>query len=73
VESGLPTLHRLAGSLWCKSKVYYLLGLHLSDDAEDNVAALLAVYRNAADLAEDPSERTPEELGFDHAVDVSAY
>ena len=48
VKTSLPSLYRLACSLWSKCKVYYLLSLHLSDDAENDIAAPFSVYWNTS-------------------------
>ena len=72
VESCLPSLHRLTCSFRCECKVHYLAGLHLPDDAEDNVAASFSVYRDTSELTEKPSERPPEKLSFYHAVRLAA-
>ena len=73
METCLPSLHWLACSLRCKSKVYDRSILHLVDYAECNVAASLSIYRNAAELAEKPAEWSPEKLTLDHAVWLAAY
>ena len=73
VEACLPSSYRLACSFWCKRKMNHLAGFHLLDDAEDDVAASLSVNRYAAHLAEKPSERSPEEFSFHHAVRLSAH
>ena len=73
VETGLPSSDRLACSFRCKCKVDDLACLHLLDDAEDNIAASLSVYRDSSKLAEKPSERSPEQLTLHHAVRLAAY
>ena len=73
VETGLPTLYRLACSLWCKCKVNDLLCLHLSDYAECYTAASLSVDRNTTHLTEKPAERTYEKIALHHAVRFSSH
>ena len=73
MESCLPSLYRLACAFRCKCQVYHRRLFHFMDDAESNVAASLPVYRYAAKLAEQPSERTPEKFTFYHAVRFSSH
>ena len=73
VESCLPTFYRLACAFWSQCQMDDLLCLHLLDYAECDIAASLSVHRDASHLAEQPSERAPEQFAFDHAVRLSAY
>ena len=73
MEAGLPSLHSFAGALWSKCKMYDIFALHLLDYAQCYVAASLSVHRDASELSEKPSERSPEHLSLDHAVWLSAY
>ena len=73
VESCLPALYRLAGTLRCKSKMGNGKTLHLLDHAEGHVASPLSVHRDASQLAEQPSQRTPEQFSLHHAVRLSAH
>ena len=73
MEACLPSFYRLAGSFRCKGKVRDFLALHFLDDAEYDIAAALSVNRNSSKFAEQPSERTPEHLSFDHAVRLTTY
>ena len=72
METCLPSLHWLASAFRCECKVDDRRLLHLVDYAECNVAASLSVYRNTSELAEKPSEWTPEKLALDHAVRLSS-
>ena len=73
VETCLPTLYRLTGSLRCKCQMYDLLGLHLLDHTKSDVAASLSVHRNATKLSQKPSERTDKHFTFYHAVRLTAH
>ena len=55
METCLPSLHRLACSFRCKSKVYDRCILHLVDYADGHVASPLSVNRYATELAQKPS------------------
>ena len=72
VEACLPSLARLTCAFRCKCKVYYLACLHFLDYAEDDVAASLSVHRNASELAQKPSEWSPEKFSLYHAVRLTA-
>ena len=73
MESCLPSLHWLACAFRCESEVYHRSSLHFIDYTDSYIAASLSVDRYAAEFAEEPSERTPEEFTFLHAVRLSAY
>ena len=73
VEASLPPLDRLAGSFRSQCKMYDVLFLHLSDDAENDVATSFPINRNPSQFSEQPSQRTPEKFTFDHAIRFSAY
>ena len=73
VESCLPALYRLACAFRSKGQMDGLLCLHLLDYAERGIAASLSVHRDASHLAEQPTERAPEQFSLDHAVRLSAY
>lgn len=72
VKASLPPLDRLAGTFWSQCKMYDVLFLHLSDDAENDVASFFTVYRNTTEFSEKPSQRSPEKFSFDHAVRLAA-
>ena len=73
VETCLPALYRLACSFRCEGEVNHLLCLHLPDHAENYIAASLSVDRNSSELAEKPSERSPEKFSLDHTIRLSAH
>ena len=73
VETGLPSLDRLACALWCKCKVHDRCLFHFVDYAESDIASSFSVNRNTSHLAENPSERSPEQFTLDHAVWLASY
>ena len=73
VETCLPTLYRLACSLWSKCQMCCRESFHLLDYAESDVAASLSVHRNSTKLSQKPSERTDKHFTFYHAVRLTAH
>ena len=73
MEACLPALYRLACAFRSKCQMHYGSPFHLIDDAESHIAASLSVHRNASQLAQKPSERTPEKFSLDHAVRLAAH
>ena len=72
VEAGLPSFDRLACSFRSKRKVYYLTCLHFLDHAQNDIAASLSVYRYSTELAQKPSEWSPEKFSLYHAIRLTA-
>ena len=74
---GMKTCFPSFGGFSCsfrrKREMGDLFALHLSDDAKDYGTAVLSIDRDASELAQKPSERSPEHLAFNHAVWLSSY
>ena len=62
VESGLPSLHRLACAFGSDGQVEPVCIVHLMDDTEHEARRILPVHRESAEFSEQPSERSHEEV-----------
>lgn len=68
VVASLPFFHGLSGAFRGDREVERVHLLHLLDEALDHRGGASPVNRDAADLAEEHSDRPEEKLFFDHDV-----